>query len=245
MLVGICVLPVIPMRKSPKDTSEMTNQVLFGETFHIIKKNRKWSYIELNHDQYQGWIDNKQYELIENHIEKYQISNKQYVNIKVNNIQQPLLLGSLIPLNIRVKRKLNISEKLSFVELNLVEKWFIKIAKKYLNSPYLWGGRTPLGIDCSGYTQMVYRFFDIQLPRDANQQIEKGKKINNYQNIKLGDLAFFAKNNKITHVGICLNKDSIIHASGRVRIDRLTKTGILNEEIQSHTHLLHTIKRIL
>lgn len=233
------------MRKSPKDTSEMTNQVLFGETFHIIKKNRKWSYIELNHDQYQGWIDNKQYELIENHIEKYQISNKQYVNIKVNNIQQPLLLGSLIPLNIRVKRKLNISEKLSFVELNLVEKWFIKIAKKYLNSPYLWGGRTPLGIDCSGYTQMVYRFFDIQLPRDANQQIEKGKKINNYQNIKLGDLAFFAKNNKITHVGICLNKDSIIHASGRVRIDRLTKTGILNEEIQSHTHLLHTIKRIL
>ncbi len=238
-------MPVIPMRKSPKDTSEMTNQVLFGETFHIIKKNRKWSYIELNHDQYQGWIDNKQYELIENHIEKYQISNKQYVNIKVNNIQQPLLLGSLIPLNIRVKRKLNISEKLSFVELNLVEKWFIKIAKKYLNSPYLWGGRTPLGIDCSGYTQMVYRFFDIQLPRDANQQIEKGKKINNYQNIKLGDLAFFAKNNKITHVGICLNKDSIIHASGRVRIDRLTKTGILNEEIQSHTHLLHTIKRIL
>ena len=233
------------MRKSPKDTSEMTNQVLFGETFHIITKNRKWSYIELNHDQYQGWIDNKQYELIENHIEKYQISNKQYVNIKVNNIQQPLLLGSLIPLNIRVKRKLNISEKLSFVELNLVEKWFIKIAKKYLNSPYLWGGRTPLGIDCSGYTQMVYRFFDIQLPRDANQQIEKGKKINNYQNIKLGDLAFFAKNNKITHVGICLNKDSIIHASGRVRIDRLTKTGILNEEIQSHTHLLHTIKRIL
>ena len=238
-------MPVIPMRKSPKDTSEMTNQVLFGETFHIITKNRKWSYIELNHDQYQGWIDNKQYELIENHIEKYQISNKQYVNIKVNNIQQPLLLGSLIPLNIRVKRKLNISEKLSFVELNLVEKWFIKIAKKYLNSPYLWGGRTPLGIDCSGYTQMVYRFFDIQLPRDANQQIEKGKKINNYQNIKLGDLAFFAKNNKITHVGICLNKDSIIHASGRVRIDRLTKTGILNEEIQSHTHLLHTIKRIL
>ncbi len=238
-------MSVIPMRKSPKDTSEMTNQVLFGETFHIIKKNRKWSYIELNHDQYQGWIDNKQYELIENHIEKYQISNKQYVNIKVNNIQQPLLLGSLIPLNIRVKRKLNISEKLSFVELNLVEKWFIKIAKKYLNSPYLWGGRTPLGIDCSGYTQMVYRFFDIQLPRDANQQIEKGKKINNYQNIKLGDLAFFAKNNKITHVGICLNKDSIIHASGRVRIDRLTKTGILNEEIQSHTHLLHTIKRIL
>ena len=91
---------------------------------------------------------------------------------------------------------------------------------------------------------MVYRFFDIQLPRDANQQIEKGKKINNYQNIKLGDLAFFAKNNKITHVGICLNKDNIIHASGRVRIDRLTKTGIMNEEIQSHTHLLHTIKRI-
>ena len=91
---------------------------------------------------------------------------------------------------------------------------------------------------------MVYRFFDIKLPRDANQQIEKGKKINDYQNIKLGDLAFFEKNNRITHVGICLNKASIIHASGKVRIDKLTKKGILNKEIQSHTHLLSTIKRI-
>lgn len=233
------------MRKTKSDRSEMINQILFGETFHIIKKLTKWSYIELIHDKYQGWIDNKQYELIQSGENQYIISDKKMCQIKLNNKKQPLILGSLIPKNKYLTSKFKISHTLCFGKINDLDTWFLKIAKKYLNSPYLWGGRTPLGIDCSGYTQMVYRFFEIQLPRDASEQVNKGKNILNLRNAKLGDLVFFSKKEPITHVGIYLGGNRIIHSSGKVRIDKLDQKGIFNEDSQSYTHILKIIKRLV
>ena len=243
MLEGICILSVIPMRKSQSDSSEMINQVLFGETFRIIKETQKWSYVELNHDKYIGWINNKQYLKIDIK-SNFTPSNNKCINIKINNIQQILILGSLIPLNETLITTLKLSHTLSFFKMEPTPIWFTKIAKKYLNTPYLWGGRTPLGIDCSGYTQMVFRFFNIQLPRDSYQQAKVGQEIK-IEDTKLGDLAFFGKKNKITHVGIILNKNKIIHASGKVRIDQIDKNGIFNKESNSYTHDIKLIKRVI
>ena len=244
MLEGICVLPIIPMRVNKSDKSEMINQVLFGESFKVLQQDKKWSKIILNHDNYCGWIDNKQYQIIPKINNKFQISNKKYTNIKIANTQQPLLLGSFIPKNRKLINIINIEESLSFCEMLPFRKWFLKIAKKYINTPYLWGGRSPLGIDCSGYTQMVYRFFNYNLPRDAFQQEKKGEKITNFSKIKLGDLAFFG-DKKTSHVGIILSQSKIIHASGKVRIDNLDQKGIYNSETNLYTHKLKSIKRIL
>ena len=107
----------------------------------------------------------------------------------------------------------------------------------------MWGGRSPLGIDCSGYTQMVYRFFDIYLPRDSHEQSKEGKEIR-LQDAKLGDLAFFEKDDRIMHVGIILNKNRIIHSSGKVRVDRLDEEGIFNMSEGIYTHKLQSLKRV-
>ena len=120
-----------------------------------------------------------------------------------------------------------------------------KIALKYINAPYLWGGRSPFGIDCSGYTQMVFSFFNIKLPRDAYMQANIGETLNFVGETRLGDLAFFGKEENITHVGICLGKNEIIHASGKVRIDILDHIGIYNRETKKYTHFMKTIKRVI
>ena len=244
MIKGVCLLPIIPMRKTTSDQSEMINQILFGETFQVLKQAEKWSYVKLSHDQYEGWIDNKQYILLNISNYTYNISNKKYCNIHMNKIQQPLLLGSLIPKNTKFNNQFNIQHKLTFSKILDFEKWFIKISKKYLNTPYLWGGRSPLGIDCSGYTQIVYRFFGKNLPRDSSEQAKKGKKILNITKIKTGDLAFFSTKKSITHVGIILPNNKIIHASGKVRIDLIDAKGIFNLETSSYTHQLALLKRI-
>jgi hypothetical protein len=242
MLIGICILPVIPMRGSTSDQSEMVNQILFGETFDIIDKKKNWSYVKLKHDNYIGWIDNKQYHIREAHNTDYQISNKLYSHITINSIQQPLIIGSLIPNNTRLAKDINMSQNINFCDVNPFEKGFINITKQYLNTPYLWGGRTSIGIDCSGFTQIIYRLFNIHLPRDAHQQAKVGSIT---KNIKLGDIAFFEKESKINHVGIILNNNQIIHASGKVRIDSIDSKGIFNKELNLYTHHLKYIKKIL
>ena len=118
-------------------------------------------------------------------------------------------------------------------------------ALMYLNAPYLWGGRSPLGIDCSGFTQMVYRLQGVDLPRDAYQQAEVGTTLSFVEESEAGDLAFFDNNEeRITHVGIILENNHIIHASGKVRIDRIDQQGIFNKELGTHTHKLRLIKSI-
>ncbi len=119
------------------------------------------------------------------------------------------------------------------------------VAKSFINAPYLWGGRTHFGIDCSGFTQVVFKLKGAQLKRDASLQAQQGALINSLSDALIGDLAFFKNaDGKVTHVGMLLNREHIIHASGKVKIDTIDEKGIYSEELQRYTHNLHSIKRI-
>ena len=253
MQYGISNLSIVPMRNEAADQSEMVNQVIFGEHFKVLEVQKKWSKIRLAHDSYEGWICNKQWIEIEEDI--YKQLDKEVATITTDILDiitkthhQPIVIGSILP-SYKSGHALINNEMYQFD--GLTTPGFIKKEKlvgnalMYLNAPYLWGGRSPLGIDCSGFTQMVYRLQGVDLPRDAYQQSEVGTTLSFVEESEAGDLAFFDNaEGKITHVGIILEDNHIIHASGKVRIDRIDQQGIFNTEIGNHTHKLRLIKSI-
>lgn len=253
MQYGISNLSIVPMRNEAADQAEMVNQILFGEHFKVLENRKKWSKIRLAHDSYEGWICNKQWIEIEEDI--YKQLDKEVATITTDILDiitkdhhQPIVIGSVLP-SYKSGHALINNEMYQFD--GLTTPGFVKKEKlvenslMYLNAPYLWGGRSPLGIDCSGFTQMVYRLQGVNLPRDAYQQAEAGTTLSFVEESEPGDLAFFDNNEgKITHVGIILEDNHIIHASGKVRIDRIDQQGIFNTELGAHTHKLRLIKSI-
>lgn len=256
MTYGICNLSIVPMRIAPSDASEMVNQLVFGEHFEVLEKNKKWSKIKLAFDGYEGFIDNKQYEDISEDVYKELSEDKSYyagelidfITDSQNNLTT-IPLGAKLPFfnnhtfNINktifsYDGKVN-SEKLS--KSAIVETAFL-----FLNVPYLWGGKTPFGIDCSGFTQTVYKLCGYNLLRDAKEQATQGEVLSFIEESEPGDLAFFDnEEGNITHVGIIMNNYNIIHAHGKVRIDTLDHSGIFNADFQKHTHKLRVIKRVI
>ena len=253
MNYGISNLSIVPMRNEATDKSEMVNQVIFGEHFKVLEIRKKWSKIRLAHDSYEGWICNKQWIEIEEDI--YKQLDKEVATITTDildiitkNHHQPIVIGSILP-SYKSGHALINNEMYQFDGLTtpgfIRKDKLVANALMYLNTPYLWGGRSPLGIDCSGFTQMVYRLQGVDLPRDAYQQAEVGTTLSFVEESEPGDLAFFDNTEgKITHVGIILEDNHIIHASGKVRIDRIDQQGVFNTEIGNHTHKLRLIKSI-
>lgn len=253
MNYGISNLSIVPMRNEAADQSEMVNQVIFGEHFKVLEIRKKWSKIRLAHDSYEGWICNKQWIEIEEDI--YKQLDKEVATITTDildiitkNHHQPIVIGSILP-SYKSGHALINNEMYQFDGLTtpgfIRKDKLVANALMYLNTPYLWGGRSPLGIDCSGFTQMVYRLQGVDLPRDAYQQAEVGTTLSFVEESEPGDLAFFDNaEGTITHVGIILEDNHIIHASGKVRIDRIDQQGIFNSEIGNHTHKLRLIKSI-
>ena len=252
---GISELSIISVRKEPNDQSEMTTQILFGETFQIIEDAHKWSYVKITSDNYEGWIDsNSITELSEdsfNHINSnpsHIAQNLSNVILNVKKEQIILPMGSTLPNFNKVNKTFLINEN----QYQLLEKYnddkldIVNLSKQFLNSPYLWGGKNPFGIDCSGFVQVVFKVIEKKLPRDANQQVNIGSTVNFIPDMKTGDLAFFDEDEgNINHVGIILNNNAIIHASGKVRIDKLDQQGIYNLDLKKYTHRLRVIKRII
>jgi hypothetical protein len=254
MKYGISNLSIVPLRSEPAEIAEMVNQVLFGEHFKVLENQKKFSRIRLAHDDYEGWICNKQWMTIEK--ENYDKLQKETPTITTDILDiikhenfQPIVMGSILPTyksgHALLNEEMYLFEGLTtqgFTE----KKYLIENALMYLNTPYLWGGRSPLGIDCSGFIQMVYRLQGIKLPRDTYQQAEVGTTLKSVEESEAGDLAFFENNEgKITHVGIIMENNHIIHASGKVRIDKLDKQGIFNSKMSTHTHKLGPLKSII
>ncbi len=253
MKYGISNISIVPIRKEAADQSEMINQILFGEHFKVLDTRKKWVKIRLAHDSYEGWICNKQWKEITE--DDYKQLDKDVptittdiLDIVTKEYQQPIVIGSILPFfksgHARVNNDLYKFEGLSTQGYVKKEK-LRENALIYLNAPYLWGGRSPLGIDCSGLTQMVYRLQGIDLPRDAYEQAKVGTTLSFVEESEAGDLAFFDDDEgKIIHVGMILEENYIIHASGKVRIDRIDQQGIFNNKIGTHTHKLRLIKSI-
>jgi hypothetical protein len=252
---AICTLSVIPMRKEPSDRSEMVNQVLFGETMEILDSNEKWYMVKLHHDNYEGWVDKKQIELIDSIPPAAPIVNTAPLFVVRNQSDGFTFLPSGAYINKVNETTLSAGKHIfstSAQELiNTAVPTDIALgAMIFLDTPYLWGGRTLMGIDCSGFTQLVYRISGKSLPRDAWQQAQIGADVTFLDEANTGDLAFFDNSEgKITHVGIVIaQKDSsiksIIHASGKVRLDKLDHQGIFNIETGQYSHNLRMIKRI-
>jgi len=225
-----CFLSTAPVRKEPSHTSEMVNQLLMGDEVEILDIQPEWVLTRSLFDDYKGWVSDKQLAKCQN------TENNSFVvpadnEMLVNGITLKVPAGSTCNETMLVRK-------------DNIQRYPITIAKQFLGSSYLWGGRTSMGIDCSGLTQVVFKICGIKLPRDASQQVDCGTSVD-FENTKAGDLAFFANNEgRIVHVGIVAGNGTIIHASGMVRQDHLDTTGIYNSELGIYTHRLQDIRRI-
>lgn len=255
---GVCRLSVVPVRAETSDKSEQVTQLLFGDHYEIVDAvdDRKWLKVKINFDSYEGWIDGKQHHPISKEYFEYlnqaefKITTDFTSSILYNKSRQIILMGSMIPISSSELFKME--EQFAFIgeAKNLGQKRefeFVRnIAIKFLNCPYTWGGKSTFGIDCSGFTQMVFKICGYRLLRDSTQQALQGKPVNTHADGKPGDLAFFKnKDGKIHHVGILLEEGKVIHASGKVRVDPLTEEGILNTETKVQTHQFSHLRRVL
>ena len=249
MQYGISHLSIVPLRHEPSDPSELVSQVLYGDCFKVLEQRKKWSKIRLAFDNYEGWIDNKQYRVITEDIYKNLSSESLKVSADlVEYITTEEGRINLIPLGATLNGSSLLKHQFEGDFLSGIQpkENLITTAFMYLDAPYLWGGKTPFGIDCSGFTQMVYKLNGHKIFRDASQQATQGEALSFIEESEPGDLAFFDNNEGIiTHVGIIMKDNYIIHAHGCVRIDRLDHTGIFNTERNVHTHKLRVIKRIV
>ncbi len=257
MAYGICNLSIVTVRLEPSHRAEIVSQLLFGETFTILEIQQEWLRIRISFDDYEGWIHNsQQLEIGLPDFNELQKSNNflsfDLVQILLNHQSiYSIVLGSTLPFFRSGSCRTN-DHSFKFdgnarqPESSFGTKALIENAFMYLNAPYLWGGRSPFGIDCSGFTQMVFKLSGIPLKRDAWMQAEQGHVIHLLDETQPGDLAFFDnEEGKIIHVGILISKNRIIHASGRVRIDNIDHHGIFNTETKKYTHNLRLIKRII
>jgi len=260
MQYGISGLSIIPVRREPSEKSEMITQILYGEHFEVFEHFVGWCRVKIVYDDYEGWIDSKMITPLNDRMLKrieykpFAVSTDIFNIIPVNSEQNLMLVaGSTLPCWRPYLKEFSFGKEKYKMEGNAMynppknpRKMIIDQALKYFNAPYLWGGRSPFGIDCSGFVQVIYKMIGVKMPRDAGQQVHIGTPFSFVEESKPGDLAFFDNDEgEIIHVGIIWARNKIIHASGKVRIDNVDQYGIFNVETRRYSHKLRVMKRIL
>lgn len=252
---AICRVSIAPLRTGASDKAEIATQLLFGDAVEVLEQQEPWWRIRNAYDDYEGWMDFKQLTVI---------SEEEYVHSKNYGQLVPAQDSNVVLAADGSKYYLTASSTLPAVQDGLItlgkEKFQLlfephqvvpgaditSLSLFFLNAPYLWGGRTLYGIDCSGFSQAVFKLAGIPIKRDAAQQAEQGETVNFLPEVQTGDLAFFDNaEGRIIHVGIMLDANRIIHASGKVRIDQLDDQGIYNPELGRYSHKLRIIKRFM
>lgn len=256
---GINILSVLPVRAEPDHRSEMVNQLLFGEQYTVIEETSDWIYIQGALDGYKGWIANETSILVNKAPSTGNPNSTEVISqaVKINQIDNPgssrlILPGSTLP-DLNPSNGEFMIEGVKYIaHANLIDEIectphkLAQTALIFLNSPYLWGGRSMFGIDCSGLVQVIYKICGIALPRDARQQVKEGSARDFASEAQPGDLAFFANpDEEISHVGMILEPGKIIHASGKVRIDNFDHQGIFHLEKKNYSHTLRVIHSYL
>lgn len=261
MLYGVVYQSVVPVRKEPFERSEMVSQVLFGETFTIIEEHKDWLRVVLTYDSYEGWIDRKSSIILDQ--EQFNLLSLKGISMVSSRLFSAKAQGCDYPIRLCPGSTIyNYDETTG--SFNMVGRHYKtfnvpfdnpfsnnyesieELSKSFVNAPYLWGGRTPYGIDCSGLVQIIYKMIGLVIPRDASQQVLLGQTVEFLNQYRVGDLAFFNdEEGDIVHVGIVLNDNSIIHSSGSVRIDKLDQQGIFSTTSKRYSHKLRVVKRLI
>lgn len=235
---GVCIVTVAPVRAENSDKAEIVTEILFGESADILEVNKNWTRIKMHYDGYEGWMDTKQIKPVTDEElanRKVTLITEDFSSVLTKDGKTLLSMGSEVDFPaVASRRSHDLRESIALT------------AKEFLNVPYLWGGKSFFAVDCSGFTQLVFKIHNVKLPRDTYQQAEVGEPLTFVEESQPGDLAFFENaEGKIIHVGIMLENQKIIHASGKVRIDTLDSSGIFNKELNQHTHKLRVIKNVL
>lgn len=236
-----CAQTYIPIRLSPSHQSEQVSQLIYGESAEVVEKQNGWFNIITHFDRYEGWVEEKAVLIIDNPSGNFNLlagfsrlikTNNESIWLSTGSVLNPELLTSKDDFIVQVNPELNTED-------------IIAVSEQFLGTPYLWGGRTLMGIDCSGLVQVTFKAIGKKLPRDASQQVEFGNNVPFLEHSQPGDLAFFDNaEGEISHVGIIKDQGTLIHASGSVRMDKIDQQGIYNTELEQYTHKLRVVKRI-
>ncbi|MDD4210538.1 MAG: NlpC/P60 family protein [Bacteroidales bacterium] len=251
-IYGFCNIALIPLRSRPSHRSEMISQLLFGEAYEIIKQDINWLYVRSLYDDYKGYLDRNQLSILrDSEIETYYTLQTPLIAQdwtllydKRRDFRFYVPPGAGLPL--KDDNTIYLGAEWFEIETIAPQKSMHEHIRLFMNAPYLWGGRSPLGIDCSGFNQILFKMAGVKLLRDASQQAQQGNPVESIEAAKCFDVAFFTnKENRITHTGIVYTDHSIVHASSKVRKDRLDNKGIFNIEKEEYSHSLYSIRSII
>lgn len=246
--VGFCFLSAVPLRSDPTDCAEMVDQFIFADTFDLLERQEKWTYVRSHYDGYEGWLDNKQFKLLNvrqyEEVRHWQSKGSYGRSIRIDGVFVPVPVGARYPVE-QLGTFAFCGMKITTMD-SVPEESLLETAFSFYRTPYLWGGKTFGGVDCSGFVQVVFRSHGVRMYRNASQQAEQGVIVSSVDESLPNDLCFFSnESGRIIHVGIYLGENRIIHASGMVRVDVLDAEGIYNEETRCYTHKLSVIRRVL
>lgn len=258
---AISLHSVVPMRTEAREGAEQSTQMLFGELCTIIKHSDRWTFIRLESDGQEGWVDAKMIAPMNTEEEKgyraalqnaAMVAMPMAYAVSENNGQTiPLTAGTrlanykdgrfeVLGVGFRIDPSMVLTMPREMSQENLLQA-----VRFFINIPYLWGGKNAMGMDCSGFTQVVMSLFGKSLLRNASEQVTQGREVKKLKDVHAGDLVFFDhEDGKISHVGIAIDSDRVIHCSGRVKVEKLDETGIFSAEQGAYTHHLAAIRRI-